>query len=124
MNGGWVFEHRWIVEQSIGRYLRSDEAIHHLNGMKDDNRLENLLIMDAKAHAVLSVRDHQASVNEKLQQLAEYQRRFGPLDPSDTFLHEFVRAWHMSSSADLDISRFPTLQRLMTERRTSRADES
>jgi len=39
---GYVFEHILVVEQLIGRYLLPDETVHHLNGVRDDNRLENL----------------------------------------------------------------------------------
>jgi hypothetical protein len=34
--------HRVIMEEHIGRSLFSDETIHHINGVRDDNRLDNL----------------------------------------------------------------------------------
>lgn len=39
---GWVYEHRKVVSDSLGRRLLPEENVHHRNGMRDDNRLENL----------------------------------------------------------------------------------
>jgi len=37
-----VFEHVLVAEELLGRFLRPDERIHHRNGVRDDNRPENL----------------------------------------------------------------------------------
>jgi acetyltransferase-like isoleucine patch superfamily enzyme len=43
-NGEYVREHRKIVADAIGRELTADEVVHHINGLKNDNRLDNLLL--------------------------------------------------------------------------------
>jgi hypothetical protein len=39
---GWVFEHVFVMSDSLGRALLPDERVHHRNGVRDDNRPENL----------------------------------------------------------------------------------
>jgi hypothetical protein len=41
---GYVMEHRLVVEEQIGRYLTSEEVVHHINKNVSDNRAENLML--------------------------------------------------------------------------------
>lgn len=50
---GYVLEHRLVMEERLGRYLRPDEIVHHINDDPTDNRVENLAVMTQGEHARL-----------------------------------------------------------------------
>lgn len=52
--GGYIREHRFIMEQHIGRYLKPEEQVHHINRITTDNRIENLqLTKDYQEHMII-----------------------------------------------------------------------
>jgi hypothetical protein len=76
---GWVLEHRLVAERTIGRMLTSDEHVHHINGVKTDNRPENLQMLGHSEHSSLTAQARSVKQAALEADLAEYQRRFGPL---------------------------------------------
>lgn len=47
----YEFEHRLEVEKDMGRKLSPREVVHHINGIKNDNRISNLVVMTRAEHA-------------------------------------------------------------------------
>ncbi len=42
VDGNYLAEHRVVMEQKLNRSLVKSESVHHINGVRDDNRPENL----------------------------------------------------------------------------------
>lgn len=83
---GWMLEHRLVAEKKYDRRIDQREHVHHINGIKDDNRPENVEVIDPSVHAGISNKQAQQlrrDMREELEQLraevAEYRKRYGPL---------------------------------------------
>lgn len=46
---GYVYEHRRVADEALGRTLRPGEVVHHENEVKDDNRPENLRVFASQS---------------------------------------------------------------------------
>ena len=53
IDGKPISEHRYVIQQFLNRKLLTDEVIHHKNLVKNDNRIENLVIMTKAEHSRL-----------------------------------------------------------------------
>jgi DNA-binding transcriptional regulator YiaG len=79
-NSGYAYEHRLVAARTIGRDLRTDEHVHHINGDITDHDPENLIVVTPGQHRRL----HAHIVTEELRQakktLAKAEARQRDLD--------------------------------------------
>jgi len=61
-SSGWVYLHRHLASQKLGKWLTTNDVVHHKNKNKIDNRLENLEIITAAEH----IRVHRTGSKEPI----------------------------------------------------------
>lgn len=92
---GYVAEHRLVMEKKLGRYLESSEVVHHLDGNKRNNDLDNLAVLVRGQH----VSEHFEASHEVL----ESRRHLGELEEENALLKRRIEELETRlKGADLD----------------------
>lgn len=113
---GYVPQHRLVAERALGRYLQSEELVHHIDGNKLNNAPENLQVVSRREHALL----HRAEVRARTlapltHELVEKAlRETGGLKPAARLL---------KCSAETLRRRFPDLAKPYCRRSPVRIDD-
>lgn len=63
---GRILEHRHVMEQSLGRKLSSHEVVHHINGNRTDNKLENLQLCESQSAHISNHHDDKPTTNNRI----------------------------------------------------------
>lgn len=72
---GYVMEHILVFERESGISLPDNCCIHHLNGIKDDNRIENLCMMTHSSHTVFHHKGRKLT-SETKKKISEARKKY------------------------------------------------
>jgi len=74
--GGYIFEHIVVWEKANGKLLSTDYVVHHLNGIKDDNRAENLVALKRNEHAQILLEPYRERIRELEEEIKKLKANF------------------------------------------------
>lgn len=82
-NKGYLYQHRMVMENSVGRHLEPGEVVHHINEIKTDNRLENLFLCSPEEHAAIHNRYRKNSLEKRAKISKGVQKAHRGIDKSE-----------------------------------------
>jgi len=96
INGKQKRLHRYLVEQNIGRELDSSEIVHHIDGNKHNNAIENLEVISRGEHLKIHLED--GTVNPYL---STTKYRYDDYNIEEMFLVDMLSAKDISKKINI-----------------------